>query len=821
MAKSALLKPTQARPLVGVLFDPRSDVRIAAFGAVIRLPLTPSDWVQVGTYASWALGMSESTAERLAVIDAAPYVPLQSIRHLVARVARESRGEARSRALDAALKFPDPPTLFAAIREGGSGSEEAAQRLAAADLSQSLDEVRSLVRTVPRDGDVRFWLALALARFGVDHELKAVFEELQQGQHYRFASMYSGTLAELSASTGAWAGSYVTLRNTLGGLRLPALTRGWLSAIAATGEASQASSLATALLEAFDTSSSLDPPMARGDGVRFITPSPAARRRASREVPKLYVESSRMVVRDEPDDWYSLTLSERVMTPAMEGGLAPAVITALFRRAARAWDSDLGNHIVGWVQRHQANFRPDLEGLFREYWRLSVREVAQYSSSDNQTVGFLAGWGDESFYRWLCWQIAWTASRGGLRGLATGLAAHFRSSKPTERRAAALLIADAADYIAQPNGPTFGGGFGPTRRVVTQEVVEEVDRLIAVGEAGPARIDVVRGAFLYKVWYATTRAPVDPADPSRGFTNLDGGTVRFGTCTVQVPKTHQFGSTGTTLYRRVLRLRFSDDHLKIVERTAIDPTEFFTSLRGQLADLEEADRVLLVYLHGYNVSFDEAAIRAAQIGFDLKVPGATAFFSWPSVGSTRAYLADINRIAASETQIADFLTHASTATGARAVHIIAHSMGNVGLARAIQRITAKATARGGVQFGQIVLAAPDIDVPLFRDLAAIYPSISEHTTMYVSARDRALGLSRWLQRSDRAGYTPPVTVVPEIDTIEVTDLDLTMLGHAYYAEAAPILYDIDALLRYNQPPSQRLRLEPAGDPTAPYWKIRA
>jgi esterase/lipase superfamily enzyme len=820
MAKSALLKPTQVRPLVGALFDPRSDVRIAAFGAVIRLPLAPSDWVQVSTYASWALGRSESTAERLAVIDASPYVPLQSIRDLVARVARESRGEARSRALDAALKFPDPPTLFAAIREGGSGSDEAAQRLAAADLSQSLDEVRSLVRTVPRDGDVRFWLALALARFGVDHELKAVFEELQQGQHYRFASMYSGTLAELLASTGAWADPYVTLRNTLGGLRLPALTRGWLSAIAATGEASQAGSLATALLEAFDTSS-LDPPMARGDGVRFITPSPAARRRASREVSKLYVESSGTVVRDEPDDWYSLTLSERVMTPALEGGLAPAVITALFRRAARAGDINLGNHIVGWVQRHQANFRPDLEGLFREYWRLSVREVAQYSSSDDAIVGFLA-WNDGLLYRWLCWQIAWTASRGGLRGLASGLAAHFQSSKPTERRAAALLIADAADYIAQPNGPMFGGGSGPPYRVATQGVVEEVDRLIAAGEAGPARIDVVRGAYLYKVWYATTRAPVDPADPSRGFTNLDGGgTVRFGTCTVQVPKAHQFGSTGTALYRRVLRLRFSDDHLKIVGRTEIDPTEFFSSLRGQLADLEAADRVLLVYLHGYNVSFDEAAIRAAQIGFDLNVPGATAFFSWPSYGSARAYPADLERIAASEAQIADFLIRASTATGARAVHLIAHSMGNRGLARAIQRITAKASAWGGVRFGQIVLAAPDMEVKLFRDLAAIYPSISERTTMYVSARDRALGLSRWFQRSDRAGYTPPVTVVPEIDTIEVTNIDLTMLGHAYYAEAAPILYDIDALLRYNQPPSKRVRLEPAGDPTAPYWRIRA
>jgi DNA-binding transcriptional LysR family regulator len=66
-----------------------------------------------------------------------------------------------------------------------------------------------------------------------------------------------------------------------------------------------------------------------------------------------------------------------------------------------------------------------------------------------------------------------------------------------------------------------------------------------------------------------------------------------------------------------------------------------------------------------------------------------------------------------------------------------------------------------------------------------------------------------------------VTVVPEIDTIEVTGIDLTVLGHAYYAQAEPVLRDIDALLRHNEPPSRRLQLEPAGDPAARYWRIRA
>jgi hypothetical protein len=63
----------------------------------------------------------------------------------------------------------------------------------------------------------------------------------------------------------------------------------------------------------------------------------------------------------------------------------------------------------------------------------------------------------------------------------------------------------------------------------------------------------------------------------------------------------------------------------------------------------------LFFLHGFNVTFTDAAIRAAQIGYDLKVSGATAFCSWPSRGSVAAYPVDEASIEASEQAITDFL----------------------------------------------------------------------------------------------------------------------------------------------------------------------
>jgi esterase/lipase superfamily enzyme len=50
-----------------------------------------------------------------------------------------------------------------------------------------------------------------------------------------------------------------------------------------------------------------------------------------------------------------------------------------------------------------------------------------------------------------------------------------------------------------------------------------------------------------------------------------------------------------------------------------------------------ADADLFLYIHGYNVGFEEAAIRAAQLGCDLKAK-STMFFSWPSRSKLQEYL---------------------------------------------------------------------------------------------------------------------------------------------------------------------------------------
>jgi esterase/lipase superfamily enzyme len=327
------------------------------------------------------------------------------------------------------------------------------------------------------------------------------------------------------------------------------------------------------------------------------------------------------------------------------------------------------------------------------------------------------------------------------------------------------------------------------------------------------------GTRQYTVWFGTNRKPIDPANPVAGFSGERDDRVHYGTCSVAIPKSHQFGSVGSSWWRRWIRL--TDDRLRIVSRTAQTEAEFWDDLRTVIGGYPEADRQALVFLHGYRTDFEQAAIRSAQIGFDLKVPGVTAFFSWPSKGRFLQYPADGESIQASESAIAEFLTRFARDTGVERLHLIAHSMGNRGLLRAIHRIIAK-VGTPPVRFGQVILAAPDVDRDVFCELARVLPSLADRTTLYVSPSDLAVRMSCWLHDHPRAGLTPPVTVVPGIDTVEVPQLDLTNLKwHSYFATAESLLHDIFDLIRRNPDPAdrQRLTMAEAGD-GARYWVLQ-
>lgn len=322
----------------------------------------------------------------------------------------------------------------------------------------------------------------------------------------------------------------------------------------------------------------------------------------------------------------------------------------------------------------------------------------------------------------------------------------------------------------------------------------------------------------YPLLFGTNRKAVDPNDPTRGYSGERDTETHLGTCTVIVPKSHRIGSLGSPWWKRLLTL--TDDRLQINWSTLREyrQKEYYNLIRSELDNSTETKPASVLYIHGFNTSFELAALRAAQLGVDLKVSGVMAFFSWPSKGRFTSYLADEASIDDSEEELTEYLLDLADSVGSGRLHIIAHSMGNRAFLRAMKELLRRAAAKTGTRFGQIFLAAPDVDASKFAKLAQACDSLATRTTLYVSSKDMALASSGILHEYARAGFVPPITILDGIDTIQAWSIDLSFLGHGYFADAWRLLQDMHVLLGKDTPPSKR-GLYQRIDNGRPYWVI--
>jgi esterase/lipase superfamily enzyme len=270
----------------------------------------------------------------------------------------------------------------------------------------------------------------------------------------------------------------------------------------------------------------------------------------------------------------------------------------------------------------------------------------------------------------------------------------------------------------------------------------------------------------------------------------------------------------------------SGDEFEIVDRQrSTNEREFCAEISNCFSGPNRVQRQVLIFVHGFNTSFDDAIRTAGRLAFDLKFSGVIACFDWPSLGALNAYIGDGNRLEASEPAMTGFLNTMLYNTGAEAVHVIAHSMGNRLLLRAVQQMRPPinfAESRFQRRFESVILAAPDNDVDSFEAFARRYGDVSRRTTMYVSRKDLALRISGWLNDGPRAGFNPPVTVIPGIDTVDVSQVNPNWVGHTYYADSPEVLNDMASLLHRNGDPRRRSWLRMVMDvPGGMYWIMLA
>ena len=317
-----------------------------------------------------------------------------------------------------------------------------------------------------------------------------------------------------------------------------------------------------------------------------------------------------------------------------------------------------------------------------------------------------------------------------------------------------------------------------------------------------------------RIFYATDRKPGDTTLPATFYSGMRGGDgLQFGTCEVSIPFLHQEGELEAPSWWRLEYRQDPERHVVLLKVNPESKNQFLDEVRQQVTGSPTKDA--FVFVHGFNVTFEDAARRTAQIAFDLRFQGAPVLYSWPSRGKIGAYAADEATVDSSARHLRGFLDEFRKQSGATTIHLIAHSMGGRVLTSALENLP---MPEGVPKFKQVVLAAPDIDADSFRQLAAELSSTSERVTLYASSKDRALAASKVVHREPRAGDTEfGVLVVKGVDTIDASLTDTEFLGHSYFES---IVFDLRSLFGKGLPPGERPKLESRPVRGGLYWLLR-
>jgi esterase/lipase superfamily enzyme len=185
-----------------------------------------------------------------------------------------------------------------------------------------------------------------------------------------------------------------------------------------------------------------------------------------------------------------------------------------------------------------------------------------------------------------------------------------------------------------------------------------------------------------------------------------------------------------------------EHHFTLASEQELSRQEFRNQIATNISGRIGSNRDVLLYVHGFNTSLDAARFRLAQIVTDGRFGGVPVLFTWPSSDNLFNYEAARESATASRDALADLLKDLSDVPDIGRIHILAHSMGTWLTMEALRERAIAGSPNLNGKLGLVMLAAPDIDLSVFRSQLADLDAA--HFSVLVSADDRALSLSRTL-----------------------------------------------------------------------------
>lgn len=299
-------------------------------------------------------------------------------------------------------------------------------------------------------------------------------------------------------------------------------------------------------------------------------------------------------------------------------------------------------------------------------------------------------------------------------------------------------------------------------------------------------VDPMASTRTIDVYMFTNRATTSQIAACSGdyFSNLPADRLHTAVCKVSVPAKHKIGALDASEDRNPDR----DLYFMVggYDHKAGD------SIYDAASDAKE----VMLFVHGFNVPFKEAVLRAAQIKYDVKYQKPIFLFTWPA-GSGEGLLDGIliNRTYEENQK------HARQSIGHLAsvikefkrrgvkVNLVVHSMGHQIVIPAILKLVRE--EKMSEFLNEVIFNAPDYPSGEFAIEAADVVRSARRITVYCSPGDNALVASQKVNGNYRLGLC---LRIDGVDMVNVNEIDAPVLGigglgHGYYSGRA-ILVDL-------------------------------
>lgn len=320
-----------------------------------------------------------------------------------------------------------------------------------------------------------------------------------------------------------------------------------------------------------------------------------------------------------------------------------------------------------------------------------------------------------------------------------------------------------------------------------------------------------------RIYFATNRNPdqVDkPTDFGSHFSPNGLTDLRFGSAEVKGAKLDRYT---LDVAPEKLDVGMAKANRNQLGSQVLGSQAVFEQVR---AEMVAGRQDCMVFIHGFNVSFQEAISRTAQLKqFYADRPMTWLLFTWPSDGSMlpfKAYASDRDDARASGVALGRGLQKlASFLHGSRpedfcgqSVHLMTHSMGGYALRWALQSILGSSGSGLRRLMEQILMFAADEDDDAFElahKLQAL-PDMARRVSLYHNAGDLALVTSDVTKGNpDRLGAAGPRNARALPDKVSVVDCEPVQSfkqdpkGHSYYSKNTSVRQDVLAVLGGTSP----------------------